>query len=110
MSRFLFLPYVHALAALASTSLASAMPTASYGSMPKNVISIGLMTAAALMPANPVPKPAPKPASRHISTFSTMRKAFLLSILMHIVADSCVLSMNIADENAKFAHQAKIRR
>ncbi len=110
MSRFLFLPYVHALAALASTSLASAMPTASYGSMPKNVISIGLMTAAALMPANPVPKPAPKPASRHTSTFSTMRKAFLLSILMHIVADSCVLSMNIADENAKFAHQVKIRR
>ena len=39
-----------------------------------------------------------------------MGKAFLLSILMHIVADSCVLSMNIADENAKFAHQVKIRR
>ena len=39
-----------------------------------------------------------------------MRKAFLLSILMHIVADSCVLSMNIAGKNAKFAHQAKIRR
>ena len=39
-----------------------------------------------------------------------LQLAFFLSILMHIVADSCVLSMNIADENAKFAHQVKIRR
>ena len=68
------------------------------------------MTAAALMPANPVPKPAPKPASRHTSTFSTMRKAFLLPILMHIVAVLCVLSMNIAGKNEKLAHQVKIRR
>ena len=50
--------------ALASTSEESAMPTAIYGSIPKNVISIGLITAAALMPANPVPRPAPIPAKK----------------------------------------------
>ena len=30
--------------------------------MPKKVMSMGLMTAAALMPAKPVPSPAPMPA------------------------------------------------
>ena len=66
MSRFLFFPYVTAETALASTSLASAMPTARYGSTSKNATSIGLMTAAALMPAKPVPSPAPSPASTQI--------------------------------------------
>ena len=62
ISRFLFLWYVYAETALASTSEESAMPTAIYGSMPRNVMSIGLMTAAALIPAKPVPSPAPTPA------------------------------------------------
>ena len=62
MSRFLFLPYVYADTALASTSEDSAIPTAIYGSIPRNVISIGLITAAALIPAKPVPSPAPIPA------------------------------------------------
>ena len=48
--------------ALASTSDESAIPTAIYGSIPRNVISMGLMTAAALIPAKPVPSPAPIPA------------------------------------------------
>ena len=38
------------------------MPTAMYGSMCRKVMSMGLMTAAALMPAKPVPSPAPMPA------------------------------------------------
>ena len=33
-----------------------------YLSIPRNVISIGLITAAALIPAKPVPSPAPIPA------------------------------------------------
>ena len=70
MSRFRFRAYVTAEAALASTSLAKAIPTAMYGSICRNVISMGLMTAAALMPAKPVPTPAPKPASMQIMTFS----------------------------------------
>ena len=49
--------------ALASTSLANAIPTAAYGPTPKNVIRMGLMTAAAPIPANPVPNPAPMPAT-----------------------------------------------
>ena len=32
--------------------------------MPRNVMSMGLMTAAALMPAKPVPSPAPMPAKK----------------------------------------------
>ena len=62
MSRFLFFPYVYADMALASTSEESAIPTAIYGSIPKNVMSIGLITAAALIPAKPVTRPAPIPA------------------------------------------------
>ena len=68
ISRFFFLPYVYAETALASTSEASAMPTAIYGSIPRKVMSIGLMTAAALMPAKPVPSPAPIPAKNVTST------------------------------------------
>ena len=62
ISRFLFFPYVYADTALARTSEDNAIPTAIYGSIPRNVISIGLMTAAALIPAKPVPSPAPMPA------------------------------------------------
>ena len=69
ISIFLFLPYVTAEAALASTSLASAMPTAIYGSISRKVMSIGLITAAALIPAKPVPSPAPRPAIIHMMIF-----------------------------------------
>ncbi len=48
----------------ASTSEARAMPTAIYGSTSKNVTNIGVMTAAALIPAKPVPRPAPIPAKK----------------------------------------------
>ena len=64
ISRFLFFPYVYADTALARTSEDNAIPTAIYGSIPRNVISIGLMTAAALIPAKPVPSPAPIPAKK----------------------------------------------
>ena len=64
MSRFLFLPYVYAETALASTSEARAIPTASYAGIPRNVTSIGVITAAALIPAKPVPRPAPIPARK----------------------------------------------
>ena len=83
-SKFLFFPYVYALTALASTSLASAMPTASYAGIPKNVISIGLMTAAALMPAKPVPKPAPSPARKH--TIITLSKYIAAPSFILIIA------------------------
>ena len=53
---------MYAETALASTSEASAIPTATYGSIPRNVVSIGVITAAALIPAKPVPSPAPIPA------------------------------------------------
>jgi hypothetical protein len=56
--------------ALARTSLASAIPTASYAGSPRKVISIGLITAAALIPANPVPSPAPIPAIKQMKNFN----------------------------------------
>ena len=40
------------------------MPTARYGSIPRKVTSIGVITAAALIPAKPVPRPAPMPAKK----------------------------------------------
>ena len=78
ISRFLFLWYVYAETALASTSEESAMPTAIYGSMPRNVMSIGLMTAAALIPAKPVPSPAPTPAKN--VTIIVVSKLILLCL------------------------------
>ena len=69
-SRFLFFPYVYAETALASTSDDRAIPTAIYGSIPKKVMSIGLITAAALSPAKPVPRPAPIPA-KNVTTIVT---------------------------------------
>ena len=48
------------------------MPTARYGSMPRKVMSMGLMTAAALIPAKPVPRPAPIPAKKQTSTVIKM--------------------------------------
>ena len=42
------------------------MPTAIYGFIPRKVISMGLMTAAALIPAKPVPNPAPIPAKKQM--------------------------------------------
>ena len=71
-SRFLFLPYVYADTALARTSDASAIPTAVYGSIPRNVTRSGVITAAALIPAKPVPRPAPSPAKRHTRTVNTV--------------------------------------
>jgi len=43
-------------------------------------MSIGLMTAAALMPAKPVPRPAPMPAAKQIK--GKHRKASLFVILV----------------------------
>ena len=53
-------------AALARTSEARAIPTAEYGSIPRKATNIGVMTAAALIPAKPVPRPAPIPAIKQI--------------------------------------------
>jgi hypothetical protein len=64
MSRFLFLPKVYALTPLARTSLARAIPTASYAGIPRKAISTGLIAAAALIPAKPVPIPAADPAKK----------------------------------------------
>ena len=64
---------------LARTSLAKAIPTASKGSILRNVISMGLMTAAALMPAKPVPKPAPMPAMKQIMNLYIVIPPFVFS-------------------------------
>ena len=48
------------------------MPTAIYGSISRKVISIGLITAAALIPAKPVPSPAPIPAIKHTINFKNI--------------------------------------
>jgi hypothetical protein len=45
---------------------------ASYGWNPKNVISMGDITAAADNPAKPVPMPAPSPASMYIVIANTI--------------------------------------
>ena len=55
------------------------MPTAMYGSMCRKVMSMGLMTAAALIPAKPVPRPAPMPAKK---VTSTVNSKLILSILL----------------------------
>ena len=52
------------------------MAAASYAGSPRNVMSIGLMTAAALMPANPVPSPAPMPAIKQMINLNIL--SFLL--------------------------------
>ena len=80
ISRFLFFPYVYAETALANTSEDSAIPTAIYGSIFKNVTSIGVITAAALIPANPVPSPAPIPARNVTSTIHNIDIFYFSSI------------------------------
>ncbi len=40
--------------------------------MPRNVMSMGLMTAAALIPAKPVPSPAPMPAAKQMKNLNSM--------------------------------------
>ena len=44
-----------------------------YGSILRNVINIGLITAAALIPANPVPSPAPIPAKNVTDPYQCVR-------------------------------------
>ena len=60
------------------------MPTAAYGSTPKKVTSIGVITAAALMPAKPVPSPAPMPAKRHTNTVITYCISITCRTVYHI--------------------------
>ena len=64
MSMCPFFAYKNAAVALASTSDANAMPIAVYASIPKKVMSIGDMIAAAETPARPVKMPAAMPAMR----------------------------------------------
>ena len=53
-------------------------------------MSMGLMTAAALMPAKPVPSPAPMPAKNVTSTVkSSVISAHLLQELVEIAIDDC---------------------
>ena len=46
------------------------MPMASYAGIPQNVMSKGAITAAALIPAKPVPMPAPALAIKQTIIFN----------------------------------------
>ena len=82
-----FFLYVYAEIKLAKTSEAKAIPTAVYAGTPKKVTSIGVITAAALIPAKPVPRPAPRPARRQTNNFIIFypqKKAFLTQKTYHL--------------------------
>ncbi len=68
---------------MASTSDARAIHTAMYGSTPRNVTSMGVMTAAALIPANPVPSPAPIPAKNVTSMIFSISKKIAPQNIIH---------------------------
>ena len=73
-----------ALTALASTSLIRPIPTASYAGTPKKATSIGPITAASLIPVNPVPMPAPAPARKHMSIFNNSSIESVLHSTIHV--------------------------
>ncbi len=55
-----------------------------YAETPKKEASIGPITAAALIPANPVPMPAPAPARKHMNIFNNSSIESVLHSTIHV--------------------------
>lgn len=77
------------------------MPTASYVGIPTKVASIGVITVAALIPANPVPIPAP--ALAMMQTKIVFKTVFILLTRYYLMLSLRTFMRAIARDNCACA-------